>query len=265
MLTTLQLNWRSPDGRFEKQIIKRGVAGTNKPTERAKCAYLINDTKNKSELIIGFENSDFERNISILLQTMCTGEVSQCKAPHNDNFKLKLVEFQSAGMIYEWPAGVKHNLAQELKTAGNANVKKDEFNEAGYKYRKALKYLLSIPMDVEHPPSVVDGVTIAELTELKVALYNNLALCAFKSREYDRVLRLCEKCLDLDTRNVKATYKIGESHYFLGNYELAMSSFKEVLNREPHNRAAFDYVQMVQGKIKEEKIKYNEIVKKMFR
>lgn len=265
--------WTSPDGKIVKEIATFGAFGA-KPTENSECKIHITNTSNldvkkynESPFIIGDVHSSFDKLLDICLQNMCPGEIANVTLNTNTNptqtFTVKLETFESKGLIWEWKAPRKFELALDHKKKG-VELFKTDFKAASWRFGKALKLLCSIPVDVERPPQEVDGVLVKDIENLKVLLYNNLAYCFLNNKDYAVVIRLCNKALGIDKDNVKALYRCGLAHYEERNYEEAVDVFKSVLHLEPHNKAAVGMLKNADNKLAEATVKVNDMFKRMF-
>lgn len=66
--------------------------------------------------------------------------------------------------------------------------------------------------------------------------------------------------MNIDSKNVKALYRRGQSKLSLGDFEKALEDFTAVREIEPDNKAALNQVTVCKQKIKN----YNEQQKKVF-
>lgn len=264
--------WKSPDGRIEKRILSFGKFGL-KPTENSVCTIKITATNldvvkyNESTVVIGDVYSYFDKLLHICIQNMCQGESAQVSLKMNNELNEMIVELQSftsKGIIYEWDANEKYNLAFDHKTKGVELCKSNSYVAASYRFGKALKLLCSIPLDVEKRSLEVDGVSIKDINNLKTNLYSNLASCFLSNKNYETVIRLCKKSLAIDEKNVKALYRCGTAYFEERDYEKAASMFKRILNIEPDNKAASNMLKISDKKLVEANVRVNDIVKKMF-
>lgn len=265
--------WNSPDGLINKRVFKNGEWGP-KPTENCECYIAIsNVTKgtidvekyNNAAVVIGDIDTAFGRLLDICLQMMHSGELSnvQFNLDKPVQFTLELKSFQSKGLIYEWSAKEKFDLAFHHKTRGvalfNTNV-----SDASHHFSKGLKLLASIPIEIDDPPVEKDGVELREILKLKVNLYNNLASCYLRAKEFDHVIYLCQKVLAEDRDNEKALYKIGVAYYEVHEFEQANSCIKQLLEIDPDNKPASDKLKMIKVKLDEENLKSKDMVRRMF-
>ncbi|KAF2897751.1 hypothetical protein ILUMI_08414 [Ignelater luminosus] len=136
--------------------------------------------------------------------------------------------------------------------------------DASYRFGKGLKILCSIPIEVDEPPEEVDGIKVEVLDQLKAMLYNNLAACYLKHCDYETVLTLCPKVLQLDPNNIKALYKQAVAKCGTHDYEGSQKILLELLRLDPENKAASDKLKLVNVKVAESNARVNAMIKKMF-
>lgn len=264
-----------PDGSIRKQIIRTGVWGL-KPTENCDCNIDISECRPGlvekyvavNLVVIGDSNTNFERLLDHCLQTMLNGEVAKVifnmKDNQEESFVLKLCSFQSKGLIYEWDAKKKYELALKHKEQGFKLYNESKIMDASYRFGKGLKILCSIPIEVDEPPKEVDGIKVETIYQLKATLYNNLAACYLKHCDYETVLTLCPKVLHLDSTNIKALYKQAVAKYETHDYEGSQKVLLELLKLDPENKTASDKLKCVNVKVAEGNAKVNAMIKKMF-
>lgn len=281
--------WESPDKLIKKEILEAGVFGS-KPTDNSTCTieitnvnvkansilseYIRDDVTYPLDLIIGESNTALDRHIEKCVAMMHQDELSTVvvalpqNGEHDENhisFNIKLCHFVHGGYIYEWSAGEKCTIAQKHKDKGVELFKGNRFKDASHRFSRALKLVLSIPIPVDEIPKDVDGVELQELYKLHANLYNNLASCYSKEKQYDAVLELCTKVLEIQKDDVKALYKRGCAYIEMKNYEKAHKDLTELLTLECENKAAKEKLKLVNLSLCQEEAKFNTMVKKMFR
>ncbi|GJQ66260.1 hypothetical protein Trydic_g4311 [Trypoxylus dichotomus] len=139
-----------------------------------------------------------------------------------------------------------------------------QYVDASHRFSKAIKLLSSIPIAVDEPPTIVDGLTVSEIYSLKAILCNNLSSCYLKHHDYDIVIELCKKVLEQDDRNVKAMYKLAISYFEVHDYHKALEKLECVLKLDPENKAATDKMKDFVQKVNETNARVNAMFKKMF-
>ncbi|KAJ8925964.1 hypothetical protein NQ315_009817 [Exocentrus adspersus] len=263
--------WTSPDGRIQKEILRDGKWG-DKPSEGSQCTITITNSPFLEQftgtvVTVGDNDGVLWRTLDTCLGTMFVGEKSKFTLSLSDTsitLVLELVDLVFNGFIYNWDAKRKYELALHHKEKGNALFKAKDNIEAGYRFTKALKILLSIPIDVEEPPQSIDGVALSDIKKLESNLFNNLSSCYFRNQSWVMVIHLCTKVFNFDPGNVKALYKIGVAYQNDRNFEKAKDAFCKLLQLEPGNKAAAEQLDCVKEEMRREEVKVNNMMKKMF-
>lgn len=133
------------------------------------------------------------------------------------------------------------------------------FKEKGTSYFKDSKFKLALKM-YEKSLSFLSSSESEECKQFKLAVYLNKALCHQKLNQQDETKDACNEALNIDSKNVKALYRRGQSKLSLGDLERALEDFDAVREIEPENKAALNQVTICKQKIKV----YNEQQKKVF-
>ncbi|XP_060523848.1 FK506-binding protein-like isoform X2 [Cylas formicarius] len=161
--------WTSPDGKISKKILVPGKWG-NKPTENSKCEIQIESSSAElekycnSSFVIGDTGNDMERLLEICISTLHLHERSyftiDLSGQNKICFNMHLTKLEFDSYIYEWNAKKKYNLAMVHKKKGKDFFVKQNYVEAAFKFVKGLKIISSVPIDIQNPPTIVDGVTL---------------------------------------------------------------------------------------------------------
>lgn len=262
--------WKSPDGKILKEVICFGDVWP-KPYDNSVCRISVEDIEGWSGLmgcdniVIGDSDTELGYLLDICLVMMGRNEKAKItfffKKPIS--FTLHLLEFEHKGYVYEWNAVEKYRLAQHHKAKGVEMYNKN-YIAASKRFGKAIKLLCLIPVEVNNPPEEIDSIKLKQIEELKAALYNNLASCYLKHRDYEIVLDLCKKTLKVDEDNIKALYKSGVAYTEVHLYEEAREMFKRLLELEPNNKAAAEKLAFVNVKLQEVTSRVNNMIKRMF-
>lgn len=265
------VTWTSPDSRIQKEILREGTWG-GKPSEGSQCTITITDSHFLEEftntvVTVGDNDGDLWRALDICLGTMFVGEKSKFSLNlHDSNITLvlELVDLVFGGFIFQWDSSKKYHLALRHKEKGNEMFKNKNNKEAAYRFTKALKILSSIPIDIEQPPEIIDGILLTDIKRLKCNLYNNLSSCYFRNQSWIMVTALCTKVFIFDPDNVKALYKIGVAYQNDRDFDKAKEVFCRVLELEPGNKACAEHLDYIKDELRQAEIKVNKMVKKMF-
>lgn len=116
----------------------------------------------------------------------------------------------------------------------------------------------------EDEPGDDNDIPPNETRDLKLSAHLNLALCYLKLAQYIEARDACKSALTLDSNNVKAYFRRGQAYLEIGEAELALKDFEEVLNLDPTNKAATTQVHISKKKILEQKSKEKKIYANMF-
>ncbi|KAJ8958681.1 hypothetical protein NQ318_016406 [Aromia moschata] len=263
--------WTSPDNKIQKHILCKGKWG-DKPSEGSQCTITITDSPllenyTNTVITIGDNDGDLWRAIDIGLTTMFMQEKAKFIITLNDSsisLTLELVNFTLNSFIYELDALRKYTLALHHKEKGIKFFSEKNNREAAFRFTKALKILLSIPIDVERPPEIIDQVKLSDINNLKSNLYNNLSSCYFRNQSWTMVIDLCERVFRFDMDNIKALYKTGVAYENDRNFEKANVAFTKLLQIEPENKAAVEHLAYVKNEMRKSEIEVNKMVKRMF-
>jgi peptidyl-prolyl isomerase D len=113
------------------------------------------------------------------------------------------------GSDAEWKGVEVADIADELKTMGNAAFKRGEVALALAKYQKAISYLHEYPEPLDGDPADLGP----RLIKLRVSLHTNSALQQFKLGAYRDSAQSADKALDIkgigEAEQAKALYRKG--------------------------------------------------------
>ena len=105
------------------------------------------------------------------------------------------------------PAAQKADLekAESLKLEANALFKNSQFQEASTKYLAAIN---SIRLNDDLAKSKAGK-------EAEMACRSNLSMCKLNLKEFDLVVEQCERILDYDPANIKASFRMSKAVFAL--------------------------------------------------
>ncbi|KAI9486545.1 MAG: hypothetical protein EXX96DRAFT_534793 [Benjaminiella poitrasii] len=115
----------------------------------------------------------------------------------------------------------------ELRLEGNEAFKKQDFKQALTLYYNALLHLKAVggqKQENEFKP---------KSNEQLVMIYNNMTAVFAKQERWDRVLFYAKKANEIDPKNTKSKFRMGQAHLRMENIELARSLLEEVLEQNP--------------------------------
>ena len=282
------------DVTWEKQIITKGIWG-NRPRESAKCivifenivtenvaleevqqgeisSYLSSDFDNT--LVIGDADTDVDRCIDKALRSMLKCEVSlfiisfvlplHCSdtASSLGNGAIKctvlLKEIYNEPYIFEWSHSKKYEVAMQHKIRGVELYKSGRTRDAFLRFSKGLKLLITMTLLEEIEYSKDD------ILALHAVLCNNIASCHLLYKNYSEALKMCNKVLQIELKNVKALFRRASAEIELQNYEQAKQDLSMILEMEPENRAVRMKLNELSKRQKEFDAKLADAMKKMF-
>lgn len=139
---------------------------------------------------------------------------------------------------------------KKIKDSGNDYFEKQNFVDAGRKYKKALRYYLWMNKQQNMPDTFY-----ASLVNLRLSLLLNLAAVNLKKKEYRKAIDFCNEVskypvrkleklhyaliryliqvLQADNMNSKALFRRGQAYTFLNEYKLGLKDFCQVFELCP--------------------------------
>lgn len=268
---------------------------TKKPTERSTCNVLIKkinvtgasdkdlrekyhteilDDEDEKVLVIGEVSAEIDRKIesaihmmNILERSLVTIIIPAKQSEVNGGsitveFEITLTKCERNKSIWEWNAEEKYEIALRYKERGVELFKVSRITDAFYKFSRACKILITLEpiSDLE-----LDKQLESNINDLRLGLYNNMAMCHLSRKNFKHTIALCTKVLYKDKNNIKALYRRGVAYGKLNNNEKAVADIKEVLTLEPNNNAAKEQFNIYNTKLQESIQRSNDIVRRMFK
>ena len=149
--------------------------------------------------------------------------------------------------------------ARELKAQGNEAFKAGDYKAAMVHYHQIYMYVhgfsegssgsgSAMPMQTTKS---VDRETMAQLCELKVVHFSNLAMCHLKLGNTEKARDNSSKALAIDAKNIKCLFRRGKCHATMGALDEAKADFDQILSLEPDNREAVRELHALKQKFKE--------------
>lgn len=108
-----------------------------------------------------------------------------------------------------------------IKDSGNLLFKKKDYQNAFFKYRKALRYVNDFIPDLD-----IDKENNIKYTNLKMKLYLNISLMLFNLKKYDEAIQYCTFLFEMD--HVPAL-DLAKAHYRKGNCLVAKKRIEDAL------------------------------------
>ncbi|KAL0127908.1 hypothetical protein PUN28_003278 [Cardiocondyla obscurior] len=290
-------SWESADKSVKKDVLKL-VAFSKKPTERSTCTVIVDkinvtgtskadlkekyhsvilDSELEKTIIIGEASSEIDDKVERAICMMNVNEISLVTITiipkqfdestlNNESiivkFEITLTHCKRHKQIWEWTPEEKYDIALRYKGIGTELFKNSRIIDAFHKFSKACKLLITL--------EPIAGLQIDKqleynINDLKLALYNNMAICQLKQNNYQHVITLCTKVLEKDGNNVKALYRRGVAYGKMGDNEKATTDLKVVLTLESDNHSAKEQFDVYNNKLQESIQRSNNMMKRMFK
>ncbi|XP_024943921.1 peptidyl-prolyl cis-trans isomerase FKBP62-like [Cephus cinctus] len=285
--------WTSADHRIIKEVLRKGTF-SNKAIERCVChiqvekievdgipviklserfnSEILNGIYDK-EITIGDLNSAIDRDIERAIQMMFINEHSLViiTLPYSaeDSSEVKCLKFEVTltaikphKPIWEWTPGEKYLMALKYKEKGVELFKASRFVDAFYRFSKACKILITLEpiQDLE-----LKDILVADINNLKLVLYNNMANCHLQRKNFEHTITLCTKILYKDEDNVKALYRRGVAYGNLRDLEKAAADMHRVLKLQPNNSLAQQHLSSFNEGLRTASKNFNTMVRRMFK
>lgn len=290
-------SWESADKSIKKNVLKLGLF-TKKPTECSTCTVIVEkinvtgtseaDLKEKYHttildgepekmVVIGEASSEIDEKVERAICMMNVNETSlvtiTMPLKQSDEsivsnetimvkFEIKLTDYKRHKPVWEWSAEEKYEVALRYKERGTELFKDFRIINAFHKFSKACKLLITLEpiADLE-----LDKQLDYNINDLRLALYNNMAICQLKRKNYQHVITLCTKVLNKDRNNVKALYRRGVAYGSMGDNEKAIADLKVVLTLESSNHSAKEQFDVYNTRLQESIQRNKDMMKRMFK
>lgn len=185
-------------------------------------------------------------------------------------FTIELVDFMEATAtkaIFEGNAQQRalldfediYKSGNEIKGIGNQHCSRHEWDSAITQYRKAVRLLdryLTVDEDVDK-----------KRNDLLFILYINLAQCYLHNKDYEKVVSMCRRALELPPKTegnrCKAYYRQAKAQYELGQFELSKKSCISALDIEPGSREAKTLNELVNRRLTQDGKEERKLFKRM--
>lgn len=118
--------------------------------------------------------------------------------------------------------------AVRKKEEGNQLFRTGKYQRAGKKYEKAAECVSEDGVFTDDDQKLVKS--------LRLSCWLNGAACNLKLNDFQEVIKLCSKVLDVESCNVKALYRRVQAYMEVGELHLAELDIKKALEVDPLNR-----------------------------
>lgn len=207
-------------------------------------------------LVIG-DPSELPLGAEQAIKTMKKGEecTVQMTSPVPNRLKIVLHNFKKV-KTWEFKGVEKIDQAMVRKDQGNAYFKCGDFDRARKKYKRALEF-------VEYDHGLTDEEK-EKSKQIKIPVYNNLAQVCLNIGDFKEAIAQCNKCLEIDSHNLKSLFRRGRAQSALDNWDEATSDFNLVLQLDPTNTDASRELHLVREKVKALRAKERALFGNMF-
>ncbi|KAG5321312.1 FKBP4 isomerase, partial [Pseudoatta argentina] len=289
--------WKSADKSIQKRVLKLGVF-TKKPTECSTCTIIVEniniigmsemdlkekyytnilDGESEKMMVIGEASSEIDEKIERVICMMNINERSLVtiamplkqsdeSVDNNESvivkFEITLILCKRHKPVWDWSAKEKYQIALRYKERGTELFKEFRIIDAFRRFSKACKLLITLEpiADLE-----LDKQLEYNINNLRLALYNNMAICQLKRKNYQHVVTLCTKVLNKDENNVKALYRRGVAYGNMGDNEKATIDLKTVLTLESTNHSAKEQFDVFNTRLQESLQRNKDMMRRMFK
>jgi len=171
-------------------------------------------------------------------------------------YEIELKNFEKAKESWSMDADEKLEQAKMCKEKGTTHFKTGKYALAIKQYAKIVSYL-------EFEKTLKDE-KLAERDVLVLAAYLNQAMCCLKLNEFNITKDHCLKALELDPKNEKGLFRLGQA--FLGMHEpqSAKKQFETILQSDSSNKAASNQVVICNARIREQHQKDKKLYSNIF-
>jgi hypothetical protein len=152
--------------------------------------------------------------------------------------------------VYDMSRNELYKLAEEHKQEANGLYLKNLVHTAFDRYHQSISYVIiaqqslneSLKMKAIQEEEENSGENSSEtefrakLNLLKSQLYSNLAACQLKSFNYSQAVVNCDKCLELDKKNVKAVFRRAQAYMHMNEYEKSIQDLTVAVDMDPENK-----------------------------
>lgn len=141
--------------------------------------------------------------------------------------------------------------ALDLKEKGNQAFKNGDYKVAMTAYHEIYMFVhgfsegssgAMLPGQTTKP---VSSEEMAQIHELKLAHFSNLAMCHMKIGNTPKALANCSKALAIDPKNVKALFRRGKCYAELGALDESKADLDRLLQLDPGNKDAMRELRML--------------------
>ncbi|KAL8172060.1 hypothetical protein V2J09_023864 [Rumex salicifolius] len=178
--------------------------------------------------------------------TEVTRDLAKVPPFSNLLYEVEMLDFVKEKAPWEMTSQEKIETAEKKKEEGNALFKCGKYQRAGKKYDKASDYVSEERSFNDEEQKLIKP--------LRVSCWLNGAACSLKMNEFNEVIRLCSKVLDIEIHNIKALYRRAQAFIENADLDLAALDIKKALEVDPDNRE----VKLLQKNLKQRQDESNK-------
>eukprot|EP01125_Pyxidicula_operculata_P000345 TRINITY_DN10396_c0_g1_i1.p1 TRINITY_DN10396_c0_g1~~TRINITY_DN10396_c0_g1_i1.p1 ORF type:complete len:718 (+),score=184.86 TRINITY_DN10396_c0_g1_i1:60-2213(+) len=150
----------------------------------------------------------------------------------------------------------KLEAALEKKEHGNKLFVDLDYPNAIRRYTQAIELVIS--MYDANPEQTEEG------NKVKIACYNNMANCLFKVKLFPKVIENCKLALEVDANNSKAYFWMGQAHFEMKEYDLAVDDFTNASRLNPSSKDVKNWLQKSKNEVTKREQKEKKMYSAMF-
>lgn len=154
------------------------------------------------------------------------------------------------------------NAATTIKGSGDLLLKKGDRQNALFKYKKAMRYIMEYIPDRDDEPD-----NYARCIELKKKIYLNSSLACLQVQEYPRCVEYCEYLLDFElspAEEAKTYFRRGSSYHHLKQYKEALKDLQRAHELVPTDEKIAGEIKKCEDDMEREKQKEKKKYLKFF-
>ncbi|KZS08950.1 Peptidyl-prolyl cis-trans isomerase FKBP4 [Daphnia magna] len=186
-----------------------------------------------------------------------TGNEQLSVPPNADlEYEVELKGFEKAKESWSMDADEKLEQAKLCKEKGTNHFKTGKYALANKQYSKIVN-LLEFEKTLKEEKAT-------EREQLMLAAYLNQAMCCLKLNDFTATRDHCQKALELDPKNEKGLFRLGQSMLGLHEPEEAKKHFEAILQFDSNNKAAANQVVICNAKIREQREKDKKLYSSIF-
>ncbi|CAH9124329.1 unnamed protein product [Cuscuta epithymum] len=176
--------------------------------------------------------------------------------------------FKDGDMYADWPVDLDNqpdelswweSAVESIKAFGNDHFKKQDYNMALKKYRKALRYL-----DVCWEKEGIDEDQSSYMRKMKSQIFANSSACKLKLGDIRGALLDADFAMREGENNAKALFRQGQAHLALNDIDSAVESFKKALELEPNDAGIKKELAVAKKKIADRREQEKRAYSKLF-